>query len=323
MHPKFLYYILLLLMLTIPCKGSQKTKNNKKEVQLVVDTKSMLGEGALWDYKNKRFLWIDIEGKKLHVFIPSNSQNKSYSMPSQVGTVVPIDKHRVLLALEDGIYSFNLIDSSLNIKATPEPGKTDNRFNDGKCDPSGRLWVGTMSLVNKRKAGALHCIDHNYSTIKKIDSVSISNGIVWSLDKTKMYYIDTPTQHVVEYNYDNESGDISDPKIIIEIPDFMGYPDGSTIDCGGNLWIALWGGSAVTCWDTTTGKLIQKIDIPAKNVTSCAFGGKKLDELYVTTAAIGMTKEEEKQYPYAGSLFKIKPGVTGVKAYYFLESTLK
>lgn len=323
MHPKYIYYIVLFLSIATACHVPQKNNSDKSKVEIIVDSKSLLGEGALWDYKNDRFLWIDIEGRKLHILNPSSSGNKTYTMPSRIGTVVPVDKNNVLVALEDGVYNFNLMDSSFHKKSDPEPGRNDNRFNDGKCDPSGRFWVGTMSLVNQRKSGALHLINHDYVSEQKIDSVSISNGIVWSLDKTKMYYIDTPTQNVIQYDYNDDSGEITNPKIIIQIPDSIGHPDGSTLDSEGNLWIALWGGSAVTCWDTTTGELLKKMDIPAKNVTSCAFGGKNLDELYITTASIGMSEEEKQKYPHAGSLFKVNPGVTGVQAFYFKETTLK
>jgi sugar lactone lactonase YvrE len=151
-----------------------------------------------------------------------------------------------------------------------------------------------------------------------IENVSVSNGIAWSPDSAKMYYIDTPTHEVKEYDYNNVSGEISSPKVAIEISPDLGYPDGMTIDEEGNLWIALWGGSAVGCWNPKTGKLVRKIEVPAKNVTSCAFGDDDLGTLYITTARTGTTDEELKKYPNAGGVFKTVPGVKGVKANYFL-----
>lgn len=288
-------------------------------LKLVLDAHATLGEGAFWDYANQRLLWVDIEKQLLKCYVPSLDQNKSFKMPSRIGTVVPVDSQHVIVALENGIYRFNLFDSTLTLVAQPDPINSQNRFNDGKCDPSGRLWAGTMSLHNKPKDGALYMLNNNHKLELKIDDVGISNGIVWSIDKTKLYYIDTPTQQVVEYKYDDKSGAISNPRIAVQIPDSLGHPDGSTIDENGNIWVALWGGSAVTCWNPNTGQLLQKIKIPAKNITSCAFGGEQLDELYITTAAMGMSAADRERYPNAGGVFKVKPGVKGVKAFYFKE----
>ena len=119
------------------------------------------------------------------------------------------------------------------------------------------------------------------------------------------------------YDYDNETGEISNPKVAIEIPEKMGSPDGMTIDADGNVWIALWGGSAVGCWNPETGELIRTIKVPAKNVTSCAFGDDDLGTLYITTARIGTDDNDLKKYPNAGGVFKIKPGVKGVEVFSF------
>ncbi len=134
-----------------------------------------------------------------------------------------------------------------------------------------------------------------------------------------MYYIDTPTKKVVEYKYDNNSGKISNPRDAIIIPDSLGYPDGSTLDSEGMLWIAMWGGGCITRWDPVSGKLLTKINIPAKNITSIAFGGKNLDIMYVTSSQQGMSESDQKKYPLAGRLFKLKSGITGIPCSYFID----
>ena len=174
-----------------------------------------------------------------------------------------------------------------------------------------------MSTVGEQKNGTLYRLDADSTLHKMIENVSISNGIVWSADKTKMYYIDTPTQKVMAYDYDNETGDISNPKVAVEVSKDLGSPDGMTIDAEGNLWVALWGGSAVGCWNPKTGKLLKMVDVPAKNVTSCAFGGSDLATLFITTARQGTNDKELEKFPNAGGVFKIKPGVKGVKAFFF------
>lgn len=286
-------------------------------MELVIDSKSELGEGAIWNPKTGEFIWINITGKILNFYNPKTGNNKEMFTGQMIGTVVPSESGNVIVALQNGIYQFNPETGTKKLIVDPEEDIPDNRFNDGKCDPAGRFWAGTMSTTGKKEAGALYRFDGDGSAHKMIENVSISNGIVWSLNFKNMYYIDTPTQKVMGYDYDNETGEISNPKVAIEIPEKMGSPDGMTIDADGNVWIALWGGSAVGCWNPETGELIRTIKVPAKNVTSCAFGDDDLGTLYITTARIGTDDNDLKKYPNAGGVFKIKPGVKGVEVFSF------
>ncbi|MFV0593785.1 MAG: SMP-30/gluconolactonase/LRE family protein [Draconibacterium sp.] len=286
-------------------------------VELVIDSKSELGEGAIWNYRTGELMWVNIKGKILNFYNPSTGFNKEMLTGQMIGTVVPTESGQVLVALQNGIYTLNPETGSKKLLADPEADKPDNRFNDGKCDPAGRFWAGTLSLTGEKKAAALYRLDADTSVHKMIDGVGTSNGIVWSADKTHMYYIDTPTRKVMGYDYDNETGDISNPKVAVEIPDGVGSPDGMTIDADRNLWIALWGGSAVGCFNPETGELVRKIEVPAKNVTSCAFGDADLGTLYITTAREATSNEDLQKFPHAGGVFKIRPGVKGVKAFFF------
>lgn len=286
-------------------------------VEKVLPIKAKLGEGAIWDYKNNRLLWVDIEGHMLYVYEPEQNINKGIDVGQRIGTVVPYTTDEVIVALEDGIYTLSLATGDKVKVADPEAHISTNRFNDGKCDPAGRFWIGSMVMKGPRDNAALYMIDFDFGIHKMEGGITTSNGIVWSSDKTKMYYIDTPTRKVVEYLYDNENGDITYSRDAIVIPDSLGHPDGSTIDAEGKIWIGMWGGGSVTRWDPESGELLDRISIPAKNVTSCAFGGKDLDILYITTASIGMKEEEKEVYPDAGGLFYCKPVVKGIKANYF------
>jgi len=290
-----------------------------KEVNLVIDAKATLGEGAIWDYKNNRILWIDIEECSLNIFYPNEKENRKIKLNQKIGTVVPVEifENVVLIALEDGIYYLVLASEHVYKMIDLESKIKNNRFNDGKCDPAGRFWVGSMDMNLSEGKGSLYCIDTNLSVKKNISGVTISNGIAWSVDSTMMYYIDTPTRAVAEYRYNIETASIKYSRIAIEIEKELGYPDGMTIDSEGKLWIAMWGGGYVTRWDPETGKLLEKIELPALNVTSCAFGGKNLDTLYITSAIEGVSEENRNKYPFNGGLFSVKPGITGIKANYF------
>jgi sugar lactone lactonase YvrE len=160
-------------------------------------------------------------------------------------------------------------------------------------------------------------MDHDKTITEILDSISISNGIVWSADKKTMYYNDTPTRVVQAFDYDDATGEISNGRVAIKIPDGTGSPDGMAIDEEGMLWVALWGGNCVARFDPSTGKLIGKIDVPAPNVTSCAFGGPDLRTLYITTARLGMNNERLKEYPLSGNVFSMKTDVRGVRAFMF------
>lgn len=287
---------------------------------LLLDSKSWVGEGAIWDYKNDRLLWIDIEQQYLHVYYPADStKNISIKTPAKIGTVVPFTKDTCIVALNDGIYSYSFSQNTF-IKLSDIIIDTSlNRFNDGKCGPDSRLWVGTMHKSAQKPTGSLYCFDKKIKAKEVLTGITVSNGISWSPDGTKMYYIDSPTSKVVQYDYDSKSGKISNPKDIINIPLEYGTPDGSTIDENGNLWIAMWNGGNVGCWNPNTGKLIQVITVPAWNITSIAFGGKDLDTLYITSAKLWIPTGYDKKFPLSGGLFTCKPGVKGIQANYFKQ----
>jgi gluconolactonase len=187
-------------------------------------------------------------------------------------------------------------------------------INDGKADKEGRLWFGTIGEqingeVISNNGVFYKIIKENISNpIVEISPVNISNGLAWNQANNKMYYIDTPTLAVVEYDFDDLNGDISNPRVAVDIANYTfltGRPDGMTIDKDENLWIALYGGGAIIKANPKTGELLQVIGLPARDVTSAIWGGPDLDILFVTTARVSLTAEERKLYPSAGSVFAI------------------
>jgi len=279
--------------------------------------KARLGEGAFWNHKTQELYWVDIEDQMLHIYNPQTKKNRSLPTPSKIGTVVPKNTNETIVALQDGIYTMNIKSGDIVLLSDIESGLTENRFNDGKCDPSGRLWVGSMALKMQSYRASLYMVDTSGNAQVKIDRVTVSNGIVWSSDQKTMYYIDTPTGMIRAFDFDNEIGAISNERIVVKVPNSMGSPDGMAIDSEDMLWVGMWNGNAVIRCNPKTGKIISKIEVPAHNVTACAFGGKNLDILYITTASIDMTKKEKAACPLAGSLFKADPGVKGVKSVFF------
>lgn len=285
--------------------------------ELVLDAQAKLGEGPFWHGRERVLYWVDIESKILNIFDPRDRTNRRIHLPSRVGTAAPTRGRDILVALEDGIYRLNTESEALSKIVDPEPDRADNRFNDGKCSPEGRFWAGTMSLERKIGAANLYCLHPDGRIEKKLTDITTSNGLAWSADGTTMYYIDTKKQNVRAFDYDPATGNIANERVIIEVPEEMGHPDGMTIDSEGTLWVALFYGGGVSRWDPVTGTLIEKYDVGAKNVTACTFGGDDLSTLYITTARAGTSAEELTHYPSAGGVFALEPGVSGQPAFEF------
>ena len=283
-------------------------------VQPADTLKADLGEGAIWHPLRKSLFWVDITGQRLYELLPAQRRCNQWRFETSVSTVVPESDSTVVIALADHIERFNLRSQHRDTLAHIPSQGGKLRCNDGKCDPAGRLWIGTMALDGSPEAGTLYSVEPDGQITVQIGSVSISNGIVWTADRSTMYYIDTPTRQVCRYRYDEASGRISFEEVSIIVPEAWGYPDGMTIDRNGKLWIAHWGGQGVYQWDPDSGELIRRIAVPALNVTSCAFGGDRLDTLYITTAT---STNDSTDFPLSGSLFVCKPGTQGVKAHFF------
>jgi sugar lactone lactonase YvrE len=274
--------------------------------------KSMLGEGPVWDAANDTILWVDIMGCAIHVLDRKNNAFQSITTPSMIGSFALCNDGNIVAALQEGFVFIDKNTGEISAIGDPEKHLLGNRFNDGKTDPAGRFWAGSMSLTGETGTGSLYMLDSNLTINKKIEKVSISNGLCWSEDLQYFYYIDTPTMEVIRYDYDNSNGEISNKTRVISIPGKEGYPDGMTMDSEGMLWIAHWEGWQVARWNPFTGEKIDAIQLPVSLVTSICFGGEKMDEMFITSARVGLTDEQLAEEPLAGSSFIIEhSGYTG------------
>ncbi|MHB1336356.1 MAG: SMP-30/gluconolactonase/LRE family protein [Candidatus Humimicrobiaceae bacterium] len=296
---------------------------NEYKIGPINGTESIAGETPVWDTEKKVLYWIDFIDKKINCLDPYSNNVKSLDVRTKVGTVVLRENGGLLTATGTG---FNFVDpdsGEMVIISHPEADRPNNRFNDGKCDCRGRLWISTVSqdfengCATMEPLGSFYCLDTGLKTRTIIDRVIQVNGIAWSADNKKMYLVDTCAFEILQFDFDAEKGQISNRKTAVRIPEEFSYPDGICIDLEGKLWQAHWGGYQLSRWDPDTGKLIEKVPVPAPNVTCCTFGGPDMDELYITTASFGMTEEDKKRYHDAGKLFKLKPGVKGPKPYRF------
>ncbi|QKS69708.1 SMP-30/gluconolactonase/LRE family protein [Paenalkalicoccus suaedae] len=283
------------------------------KAELLYDAKAKLAEGPVWDEDNEQLMWVDIEGKTVNFLDPSG-KNEEHSLEQRVGCAVRGMSGDVYVGLDNGLYRYELESKKLHSIHDPEEDKPGNRFNDGKCDPKGRFYAGTMVLDGDDGDAALYCLSGGkVSTV--VTGATISNGLAWDERKEVFYYIDTPTHEIRRYPYDVEAGTLGEPEVVFTAPDDFGHPDGMTIDDEGKLWVAFFDGGCVRRICPDDQKVLETVDVAATNVTSCCFGGKNMDVLYITTGREGKSDEELEQEPHAGGIFTYSPGVTGAKSY--------
>ena len=285
---------------------------NKIKIELLAELpKSKLAEGPVWDHRDSTLWWVDILSGNLHSFNQEKETSNTYSIGQYIGAAIPCKDKGLVLAAHQGFLLFYPNNQQLVPVGDLQLNSPNFRFNDGKCDKMGRFWAGTMEIEGELPEGKLYCLTKG-KTSKKLDEIFCSNGIAWSLDQTKMYYIDTLKYKLQVFDFNLETGHISNGIDLITFEKSMGYPDGMTIDEKGNLWICFYDGSKVCCFDSKTGAEIEKIEMPVQRPTSCTFGGLNMDVLYITTA-------EKIGEPLGGSIFAAHPKVKGPTANFYLK----
>ncbi|MEB2774901.1 SMP-30/gluconolactonase/LRE family protein [Algoriphagus sp. D3-2-R+10] len=279
-----------------------------------IPAQCFLGESPFWHATRQSFFWVDIENGKLFEHRLASGSTSIKSFTHRLTLVLTGKENELILALDRKIASYDLDTEKLEWLAEVETELPLNRFNDGKCDAKGRLWIGTLSTKFTQGSGSLYKVGKDLSPAMQLDQLTISNGMAWTEDNQTFYFIDTPTREIKEYSFDLETGKIEFRRIAVAIPKEMGMPDGMCIDQEGMLWVAHYGGSGVYCWDPNNGELIEKIELPVPHITSCCFGGENLDVLLITTAQENMSSEQLNEFPKSGDVFLVKTDTKGFEA---------
>ena len=285
-------------------------------MECVLDAKAELGEGPVWDPVAACLYFVDIELGLVHRYDPETRTSRALRIGTLVGAVALTCSGDLLLAVHDGFVRFDPCTGLTRRIADVESDRPDQRMNDGKCDPGGRFWAGTMAIDERRGAGALYRLDADGRVHAMLDRVTISNGLDWSDDGRLMYYVDTPTASIDVFDFDVAEGTIANRRSLARVEAGAGWPDGLTLDADGYLWVALWSGGAIRRY-APDGTLDRVVPVPVSHPTSCAFGGRDLGDLYVTTAATALTPDARLREPLAGGLFCCRPGVRGRPAHRF------
>jgi sugar lactone lactonase YvrE len=282
-------------------------------VEVFAGLRADVGEAPHWDERTGTLLFVDLTGGVVFRYDQSGMALGSFSVGQEVGAVVPRCGGGLVLAVRDGIAVASDTGEGFEITAPVEREISGNRMNDAKCDPAGRLFAGTTAFDFSPHSAALYRVEPDWSFEQIVRGVTQSNGIAWSPDGSRMYFIDSATQGVDVFDYDTGTGSAGNRKRLVTIDPAHGIPDGMTIDEKGNLWVACFGGAAVRCY-SPAGEQLEEVLFPVTQVTSCAFGGPNLANLYVTSAAYRLSPDQLKRQPHAGATFACRPGAAGLPA---------
>ncbi len=291
------------------------------EVACVVESADKIGEGAFWCPDEQAVYWLDVPmPSRIHRFIPATGSHATWPMPEMVTAMAKRSDGTLLVASESGMNVFDPGSGAYRHLQTLEPHLPGNRSNDGAPDGRGRFWIGTMQnnlgpggegIPITSASGSLWRVEPGKPPVAAMGDLSITNGVAWSPDWSKLYVVDSMLDRIYVCDFDIETGAVGERSVFSDASD-LGTPDGNAVDAEGFLWSARWDGHCVARF-SPDGEVDSIVPIPASLVTSCAFGGLDLDTLFVTTARLGIGSDIAKRYPQQGGLFAFKPGVRGLR----------
>lgn len=281
-------------------------------IEHVLPTQHILGEGPIWSEKEQALYWVDILGQSYSRLEPSSGDYETIHVGTPIGVLAQRTAGGLVMATGQGFVFWDDLHKTLVPLAHPEADRPHMRFNDGAVDCSGRFWAGTKSEADDPQAeGALYRLDPDGSVHRMLTGLGIPNGIGWSPDNAVMYVTDTAEQTIYAFDFEALSGEMANRRVLVSLRDVALWPDGLAVDSQGYLWSACWDGAKIVRL-TPTGSIERVIEVPVPCPTSCTFGGHDLDELYITSASVGLTPEQRSRFPFSGDLFRLKTGIRGL-----------
>ena len=294
------------------------------EVKLAVAEASLLGESPMWHPREQRLYYCDIPGQRLNRFDPASGELVHWTLDSDVASCAPMLDGALLLAMRDGLWRFDPSSGRRTRLAAPPYDPTNERFNDGKCDPQGRFWVGTIYEPRDPAIASLHC----YSAGKlerRADGITVSNGLAWSPSGRTMYWSDTTAHTVYAFDFDGASGALTGRRVFArfdakphggDLETYDGRPDGAAVDVEGCYWVAMYEGQRLIRL-SPDGEMLREVRLPVRCATMPCFGGADLKTIYITTAKLNRPADELAQQPWAGCVLALKVDVPGLPAHMF------
>jgi L-arabinonolactonase len=273
--------------------------------------KNTLGEGIIWDAASACVWWTDIDGSKLYRYQSEDKQLDHWTTPERLGSFALVsDSEFLICGFASGFAYFNPHSGGLQWLEKIEQNNPGTRLNDGRADRQGRFWAGSMVESGDRGAGALYCFDQQLQVASKVSGLTISNGLCWSPDSTVMYHTDTPSRRINAYDFDAATGAIANQRCLVRTEKGC-FPDGSSVDAEGYIWNAQWGASQVVRY-SPEGEVDFVLPLPVSQPTCVAFGGPRLDRLFVTSATQGFDEQTLSAEPEAGNVLVFQTNISGI-----------
>ena len=273
--------------------------------------KNTLGEGIIWDAASACVWWTDIDGSKLYRYQSEDKQLDHWTTPERLGSFALVsDSEFLICGFASGFAYFNPHSGELQWLEKIEQNNPGTRLNDGRADRQGRFWAGSMVESGDRSAGALYCFDQQLQVASKVSGLTISNGLCWSPDSTVMYHTDTPSRRIHAYDFDAATGAIANQRCLVRTEKGC-FPDGSSVDAEGYIWNAQWGASQVVRY-SPEGEVDFVLPLPVSQPTCVAFGGPRLDRLFVTSATQGFDEQTLSAEPEAGNVLVFQTNISGI-----------
>lgn len=288
-------------------------------VSVAVEHAALLGESPFWHPQEQVLYYCDIPGRRLHRFDPASGHLDGWAFDTDVACAVPNAAGALVLALRDGVWQFDPATGAARLCVPAPYDPTHQRFNDGKCDPAGRLWCGTLDET-RQPLGALYCLDLDGRLTARAEGCTTSNGLAWSPDARTLYWADTRAHTVYAFDADPDTGHIGERRVFAQFParaqgqpldDYLGRPDGAAVDAEGHYWVAMFEGSRVLRL-SPEGRVVQEILLPVRCPTMPCFGGADLRTLYITTAREKRPADELARQPWAGCVLQVQVEVPGL-----------
>lgn len=284
----------------------------------ILPSRNKLGEGPVWDANEQVLYWVDIRNNSYARFDPASGLQDVYDVGVPIGVLAVRSRGGLVMATKNGFAFWDPKVRRLEYIKNPEQGKPYMRFNDGEVDSRGRFWAGSMSEAdNSQPEGVLYRLDPDLSIHVMETGLGISNGLGWSPDDKIMYLTDSAKGTIYAYDFDAETGGITNRRVFVDATNESYDPDGLKIDSQGYVWSACWNGAKVLRY-TPEGKLDRTIDVPALRPTSCVFAGSDLTDLYITSSRDALTQGQLEDYPFSGDLFRLRTDVKGLQQHKFL-----
>ncbi len=276
---------------------------NELVAEVVVDCRSQLGEGVTWDAATETLLWVDVDGRLMHRLQPDGRHHR-IDLDRSVSVVIPHARGHLLAVAGLDVVEMDH-DGRFGPLIATLPAEGDGVANDGRCDPQGRLWVGTVDRSGQNRAGLWRvCSSGRRECV--LEGRALSNGLDWSPDGRRCYHADSLLRRIDELALE-DGGDVVGAR---ELVSFEAMPDGLSVDEDGCVWVALWDGGQVQRY-TPDGRLDRTVSVPGGWITNCAFGGPQQRTLYISTARVDLDADTLRRQPHAGSLFAVDAGVAG------------